>query len=120
MLSIVAIDDSTMLLEFLASSLEADGHQVFRALDAETALCIIAEQRVDLVLTDVNMKGTSGFDLTRKLRAAPETAGLPVVFVTGDESQNFRENYRSAGVNGWIRKPFEREQLLRLVNSFDC
>lgn len=116
---IVAIDDSEVLLEYMSILLEGAGHTVYRADTAHAAIDTIASNPIDLVLSDVYMAGMGGFELAKKLRGNPDSAGIPIVFVTGDESDDFKARSRSIGVNGWLRKPFKPEQILGMVRSFE-
>lgn len=118
-MNIVAVDDSEVLREYISMLLECDGHTVYPAESAATAVETIATTTIDLVLSDVHMEGMDGFTLARTLRANPAHADIPIVFVTGDETEEFKTKSRLSGANGWLKKPFNAEQLLKLVRTFD-
>lgn len=118
-MKIVAVDDSESLREYVSTLLEGAGHTVYHAGNALDAIETIAVNPVDLVLSDVNMEEMDGFALARSLRGDPALADLPIVFVTGEDSEEFRAKSRLSGANGWLMKPFQPEQLLRLVRSFE-
>jgi two-component system, chemotaxis family, chemotaxis protein CheY len=117
--NIVAVDDSEVLLEYISLVLEDAGHRVFRSGSAVDAIHLISANSIDLVLSDVNMEGTDGFALARILRTDPTHDDIPIIFVTGTESDDFKVRVREAGANGWLKKPFKPEQLLKLAHTFE-
>lgn len=118
-MNIVAVDDSEVLLEYISLVLENAGHKVYRAGNAADAINVISANPIDLVLSDVHMEGTDGFTFARTLRSHPAHADIPIVFVTGDESEDFKGRSRKAGANGWLKKPFKPEQMLGMVQAFE-
>jgi two-component system, chemotaxis family, chemotaxis protein CheY len=118
-LNIIAVDDSEVLLEYVTMILESGAHTIHRAGSADAALQVISTTAVDLVLTDVYMAGMDGFMLVKTLRETPEYQELPIIFVTGDDSEDFKMKCRKAGASGWLKKPFKPNQLLDLVRGFE-
>ncbi len=119
-MNIVTVDDSEVILEYVSSVLESAGHTVIRAGNAAAALDAIIANSVDLVLSDVNMQGMDGFALARNLRGMERFAEMPIVFVTGDDSDDFKAKCRGAGANGWLKKPFKPDQMLGMIRAFEC
>jgi CheY-like chemotaxis protein len=84
--------------------------QVQQAADGLDAVRQIAERQPDLVITDVEMPGMDGFELTRHLRANPATADVPVIMITGEDS--YGAQAADAGVDVVLGKPYPEEDLI--------
>jgi signal transduction histidine kinase/FixJ family two-component response regulator len=82
------------------------------------ALERVRERRYDLVLMDIQMPGMDGYEATRRLRADPAQAGLPIVAVTANATPRDRELARAAGMDDYITKPYEASALAALVSRW--
>lgn len=102
--SILVADDMLLVRELQRSILEEAGYRVLVAEDGHAALDTLTRERVDLVLTDVEMPGMNGFDLTRAIRAHPDLANLPVVILTSKSSAEDHQEGLDAGADGYIVK----------------
>lgn len=102
--SILVADDMLLVRELQRSILEEAGYRVLVAEDGHAALGILTRERVNLVLTDVEMPGMNGFDLTRAIRAHPDLANLPVVILTSKSSPEDHQEGLDAGADGYIVK----------------
>jgi two-component system, OmpR family, phosphate regulon response regulator PhoB len=112
---IVLADDDADLLELLRINLEAEGHTVKVATDGLEALDLVVASHPDVVVLDVMMPGIDGLEVTRRLRALPETASLPIVLLTArGTNPQILEGWQS-GANYYITKPFELEHLLYFI-----
>ncbi|HEY9551338.1 MAG TPA: response regulator transcription factor [Prevotella sp.] len=111
---ILVVDDEQDLCEILKFNLENEGFLVDTAYSAEEAL-----QRdlspYRLMLLDVMMDRMSGFGMARKLREQPETAHIPIIFLTARDTENDRVTGFNLGADDYIAKPFSlREVVLRV------
>jgi len=82
--------------------------------DGAAALAFVAEVRVDLVLLDVNLPGLDGFAIHDQLRARPETATVPILFMTAGIHN---EEFARRAMRGHIKKPFDLDDLMARVAS---
>ncbi|HET7670554.1 MAG TPA: response regulator [Burkholderiales bacterium] len=114
---ILVVDDQRSNVEMMAGVLRARGYAVHTALDGVQALAQVAEFGPDLVVSDILMPQIDGFELCRRLRAAPETALLPVILVTSLDAQGERIKGLEAGADDFLSKPVNWEELFARVRS---
>ncbi len=109
---VLLVDDDPELLVSLQELLVAAGFEVIAAPSGTEALRIVEELPPDAAVLDVIMPGASGFDLLRQLRSHPNTAHIPILFVSGLASSKDRIRGLSAGADDYLVKPFEAEELV--------
>src|SRR5438128_1188489 len=102
---------------FLARLLVQQGMQTDTAVDGNEALTKIAAALPDLILLDVMMPSTSGFDVCRQLKTNEATALIPIILVTALEDQESRVRGIEAGADDFLSKPVRREELIARVNT---
>ena len=114
---LLVVDDEPNLLRAVAAVLRGEGFEVTTARNAREALLTVAESLPDLIVSDVRMPGMDGYALARQLRQAPHSALIPIVFLTAkDETEDRIEGFR-AGVDVYLTKPFEPNELIAVVGS---
>ena len=114
---ILYIEDETDLQWLVKHILESvGGFNVLVCSSGDEGLRAVGEFAPDLVLLDVMMPGMDGFSVLCALRARPESAALPVVFLTARTQEG--DEYLRAGAQGIITKPFEPAALLEQVRAF--
>lgn len=111
---ILVVDDEQDLLEILKFNLETEGYEVETASSAEEALTLDIAS-FNLLLLDVMMGGMSGFALARKLKDNPQTAQVPIIFLTARDTENDTVTGFNLGADDYISKPFSiREVMVRV------
>lgn len=115
---ILIVDDNRMNLELAQAILEDAGYEVRTARDADEALAAIATERPSVVLMDVQLPGVDGLTLTRRLKADPETRGIPVVALTAFAMTGDAEKAREAGCDGYVTKPVDVRTLPAVVKGY--
>ena len=111
---ILVVDDEQDLLEILKFNLETEGYEVTTATSAEEALETDITS-FDLILLDVMMGGMSGFAMAKKLKDNPQTAGVPIIFLTARDTENDTVTGFNLGADDYISKPFSiREVMVRV------
>jgi DNA-binding NarL/FixJ family response regulator len=114
---LLVVDDEPNLLRAVAACLKAEAYEVSTARSGREALLQLAEAVPDLVVSDIRMPGMDGYQLARQLRGSPRTALVPIVFLTAkDETADRIEGFR-AGIDAYLTKPFEPEELIAVVNG---
>ena len=101
----------------IAQALSTEGFEVSPCSSAAEAISAAKVRAVDVVVTDLNMPEIDGLELTRRLRALPNTMGCPILILTTESAQSRKEEAKLAGANGWILKPFREETLVRAIRS---
>jgi two-component system, chemotaxis family, chemotaxis protein CheY len=117
---ILAIDDSAAMREILSATLTTAGYDVTVAKDGDEGLEHALAMAFDLVLTDQHMPGKTGVDLIALLRANPAYEATPILLLTTESGEPFKEAARAAGATGWIEKPLDPDMLTELVSTLDA
>jgi DNA-binding response OmpR family regulator len=112
---LIAEDDAITRLT-LRQLLENEGYQCAEADNGRDAVDIARQRPPRLALLDVMMPGLDGFAAARLLRAAPETRGVPILFLTGRDDRSARAAARRAGKTTFLTKPFDYGELLDVVS----
>ena len=115
--TLVMVADDSKVVRVKASRLLAKHqYQVLLAEDGADAARQILERAPDLLITDVEMPGMDGFELTRHVRQDPRTAHIPVIMITAADDRH-RDAAQDAGVNVLLGKPYEDEELIARIES---
>jgi two-component system chemotaxis response regulator CheY len=120
MLSVLVVDDSSVMRRMVARSLAVSGvpaHELFEAGDGHEALRLIRERYVDIVLCDLHMPVMDGLELVKQMGSDAATADVPVVIVSSERSPGLLAELEELGVRGFLRKPFQPEALGHLVRQ---
>jgi sigma-B regulation protein RsbU (phosphoserine phosphatase) len=113
---VLIVDDAKANLDILVEGLKAD-HKLSLAMNGEMALQIAARTPPDLVLLDIMMPGIDGYEVCRRMRQMPETADVPIMFLSSlEEVQNKTRGFE-AGANDYLTKPFEMLEVKARVRS---
>jgi len=113
---VLLVDDAKANLDILVEGLRAD-HKLSLAMDGETALQVAARTPPDLVLLDIMMPGLDGYEVCRRLRAMPETAEVPIMFLSSLEEVQNKTCGFEVGANDYLTKPFEMLEVKARVKS---
>ena len=97
--------------ELLTGLLHDDGISLASARDGREALALVRDRHFDLVLLDLGLPGTDGFELLRQLKAAPETESIPVIVLTAWNSTSDKIRGFELGAVDYLTKPFEAAEL---------
>ena len=108
---ILVVDDSPMMLKLVKDTLERGGFEVLTALSGKEALKLLDRTQVDLIITDVMMPEMDGYALTQLLRRRPDTAHLPILMLTAQDSLDAKVKGFQAGVDDYLTKPFDPTEL---------
>ncbi|MFN2512943.1 MAG: response regulator transcription factor [Pyrinomonadaceae bacterium] len=114
---LLVLDDDPSLLLAVSETLRAEGYDVLTARRGAEAMVRVAENLPDLIISDIRMPGMDGYTLVRNLRASPRSRLIPIVFLTAKDETSDRIAGFHTGVDAYITKPFEPEELIAVVKS---
>ncbi|MFY9660018.1 MAG: response regulator [Terriglobales bacterium] len=108
------VDDSSVMRKIVERSLRQAGIELTQVLEAGNgaeALCVLKENRVELILCDINMPVMDGLEFIKQLSSVENAKGVPVVMITTEGSEAHVVQALSCGARGYIRKPFTPDQV---------
>ena len=117
-LRIMVVDDMSTSRGLITQALDAMGiAQVGYASDGPGALAAIAKSPVHLVISDYNMPGMDGLQLLHALRTDARTKGVGFILITGRADKEIIDNGRKLGMNNFLKKPFEPQNLRTCIEA---
>lgn len=114
---ILVVDDDKDIARFIEVNLQLHGFEVMVATDGEHALSLVQGHKPDLAVVDVRMPRMDGLELTRRLRADPMTAALPIIMLTAKGLTVDKVVGLTAGADDYLVKPFDTSELVARVQS---
>jgi chemosensory pili system protein ChpA (sensor histidine kinase/response regulator) len=114
---ILLVDDSVSIRKFVGQMLEKAGFDVLTAVDGLDAIQQLTEQRVDAVITDLEMPRMNGYALIEDLRRRSATRDVPVIVLTTRAGVKHVSLARRLGVRHYVAKPVEEQSFIRLVGA---
>jgi CheY-like chemotaxis protein len=115
----LVVEDNPVNLELVTELLEQEGCEVLAAHSAEVGIQLAQAERPNLVLMDVELPGMTGYEATRRLKATPATASIPVLVLTSHAMRGEVAEAREVGCDAYLAKPLDtrafREALRRLL-----
>ena len=114
---ILVVDDNVDVVETTTMLLSLSGHQVRSAKDGLQALHVATEFRPDVVLLDIGLPLMDGYEVARRLRQTPQTAGALLIALTGYGQQGDRQRGRDAGFDGHMLKPVDPHALAKIIDG---
>ncbi|NDY93263.1 response regulator transcription factor [Ideonella livida] len=115
--NILLVDDSKTELHYLSDLLSRRGFSVRTAENGEEAMRRLAEGKPDLILMDVVMPGTNGFQLTRAITRDPKFADVPVIMCTSKGQETDRVWGLRQGARDYVVKPVDAEELMAKIQA---
>jgi len=111
---VLVVDDSAAIRKILTRVLRQTGmaiQTIHEAGDGQEALTLMAQHRIDLVLSDINMPKMDGLQLLASLKASPQWRNVPVVMITTEGGETKVAEAVRLGAAGYVRKPFTADQI---------
>jgi two-component system, chemotaxis family, chemotaxis protein CheY len=117
--TILVVEDFESIRNFVCDTLEKKGYSAIGAKDGNEALQIIRRgmESINLVLSDYNMPNCTGPELLTKIKSTPETAHIPVIFLTTESDPNKMRLAKEAGLAAWVKKPYKAEYFFALIEN---
>jgi DNA-binding NarL/FixJ family response regulator len=114
---LLVVDDEAKLLKAVAATLRAEGYDVTTARSGADALVSVNQIMPDLIISDIRMPGMDGYALARALRSNARTALIPIIFLTAKGEREDRIAGFRSGVDAYLVKPFDPDELLAVVSG---
>ena len=115
MKTIHIVEDDGDIGAALAIRLASAGYRVLRSGDTTSAYDTAILERPDLLILDISLPGGDGFEVLERLRRDSDCAELPALFLTASRRPELRDRALSVGAVGFVEKPFNSSELLRVV-----
>lgn len=116
---ILLAEDSPSMRSFLTTAIESlEGYEVIEAKSGFDALRLLPRDRVDLIITDINMPDINGLELISYVRNNPNYRTIPLFIISTESSENDRLRGMELGANEYLVKPFHPEELQRLIERY--
>lgn len=115
--TVLIIESSIDTRLLISLALQGAGYYALTAGSGEEAMQIAKHAIPDVILMDLDMPQRDGFGATRRLRQMPEMRDVPVVAATAYDGEGIKQAARDVGCSGYIKKPFDYEQLSWMLNK---
>ncbi|HEX7466300.1 MAG TPA: response regulator, partial [Usitatibacter sp.] len=115
---VMVVDDSLTVRKIMGRMLTREGYEVASAKDGVDALQQLQDMKPDLILLDVEMPRMDGFEFARNVRADEATKNIPIIMITSRTADKHRNHAIELGVNEYMGKPYQEEELLALIKRY--
>ncbi len=115
---VMVVDDSLTVRKITGRMLAREGYEVATAKDGVDALQQLQDVRPDCILLDVEMPRMDGFEFARNVRADEATRAIPIIMITSRTADKHRNHALEIGVNEYMGKPYQEDQLLALIKRY--
>jgi putative two-component system response regulator len=114
---ILCVDDESIDLDLYKALLAPLGHEVITAADGNSALEVLADKNIDLVLMDISMPGMDGLEACKRIKTDYQTKHIPVIMITSLESRDIKLKAIEAGAEEFLGKPMDQTELLLRIKN---
>jgi chemosensory pili system protein ChpA (sensor histidine kinase/response regulator) len=115
---VLVVDDSLTVRKITTRFLEREGFRVLSAKDGMDALAVLSEHKPSVILLDIEMPRMDGFEFTRAAKGDAELKKIPIIMITSRTAEKHRNHAMELGVNVYLGKPYQDEELLKNINMF--
>jgi len=114
---ILIVEDEESLLKLESILLSSKGYSVTGVMDGKSALDEISARKPDLVVLDIMLPELDGFEVCKRIKENPETAGIPVVMLTAKKNSQDYARGMQVGADAYVTKPFKSAQVIELIEG---
>ena len=115
---ILVVEDTEDNRQIIRDLLSSVGYELIEAVDGAAGVAMAQSEHPDLILMDIQLPEIDGYEATRRIRAIPELAKVPIIAVTSYALSGDDAKARAAGCDDYVAKPFSPRQLLAKVREF--
>ncbi len=117
MKTILYVEDNEFNRKIVRQLLSRTTYRLIEAVDGEAGVTTAREARPDLVIMDIQLPKLSGLEATRRLAAAPETQGIPIIVITSFALAGDEQKAKEAGAAAYLAKPYSPRELLGMIRD---
>ncbi|MBC7870145.1 MAG: response regulator [Chitinophagaceae bacterium] len=118
MVKILYVEDNEQNMRLVRKILNHAGYEVIEAEDGFSGVEVAVSHMPDLILMDVNLPDITGLEATARIKESPALSHIPVIALTANSTVGSREDALKAGCDDYLSKPFQRDDLLKMVNDY--
>ena len=115
---VLVVDDSLTVRKITTRLLEREGYLALTAKDGLDALQVLSDNNPDVILLDIEMPRMDGFEFTKTIKADNRQNNIPIIMITSRTAEKHRSHAMELGVNEYVGKPYQDEQLLALIAKY--
>jgi two-component system cell cycle response regulator DivK len=115
--TILYIEDNEFNRKIVRDLLARTSYRLIEAVDGEQGVATALHEMPDLILMDIQLPKLSGLDATRRLRADPKTAPIPIITITSFAMSGDEQKAKDAGATAYLAKPYSPRELLRTIRN---
>ncbi len=115
---ILIVEDTEDNRRIIRDLLTSIGYELIEAVDGGEGVALAQSERPDLILMDIQLPVIDGYEATRRIRAIPDLAKVPIIAVTSYALSGDEAKTRAAGCDGYVAKPFSPRQLVAKIREF--
>jgi two-component system cell cycle response regulator DivK len=115
---VLCIEDNVSNMRLVGRIVEAEKHDFLSANDGSEALGLIAEERPDLILLDINIPGVDGFEIARRVKGDSALSAIPIIATTANVLVGDRERCLEAGCDAYLPKPLDVRELQDVLRAY--
>jgi CheY-like chemotaxis protein len=116
--TILVVEDNELNMKLVRGLIKIGNYSMLEAIDAESGIEQIREQRPDLVLMDIQLPGMDGLSATQIIKEDPSLKEIPIVALTSYAMQGDEEKALEAGCSGYIAKPIDTRKFLETISQY--
>jgi len=118
MKTVLVIEDNSDILENTSEILELASYHVSLAKNGKEGIAVAIKDKPDVILCDIMMPEANGYQVLQEIKKNPTTKNIPFIFVTASVEKRDVEAALNMGADGYLKKPYESEDLLKTISSF--
>jgi len=115
--TILNVEDNEYNLKIVRQLLNRTSYRLIEAVDGEQGVATAHSELPDLILMDIQLPKLSGLEATRRLRADPKTAHIPIIVITSFALSGDSEKAKDAGASAYLAKPYSPRELLQMIRK---
>ncbi|HKA61522.1 MAG TPA: response regulator [Methylomirabilota bacterium] len=117
MKTVLYVEDNEFNRKIVRQLLGRTSYRLIEATDGEAGVSTARAERPDLIIMDIQLPRLSGLEATRQLKAAPETADVPIIVITSFALAGDEQKARDAGAAAYLAKPYSPRELLGMIRD---